>query len=136
MYAIISNVDSYSEFIPYCVESTVTAKDTKTGQPAAATLRVGWKNFDESFESKLTCVTPHTVIAEALNNSVFDTLYSEWTLKPIPAKPNLTKVHLNLVFKFNNPIYNTVSNVFAPTVTELMIRAFTDRAKQLASASM
>lgn len=59
MYSVVSDVASYSSFVPYCLESTITARD-ESRTPTAATLRVGWKDLDESFESQLS-FTPTSV---------------------------------------------------------------------------
>lgn len=56
---MVSDVASYSSFVPYCLESTITARD-ESRTPTAATLRVGWKDLDESFESQLS-FTPTSV---------------------------------------------------------------------------
>lgn len=51
LYQVISDVDSYSSFLPYCLESSIVDRD----QPAVrAVLTIGWQQFVESFESQLT----------------------------------------------------------------------------------
>jgi hypothetical protein len=59
MYSVVSDVSSYALFLPYCLESRITARDG-ADVPKAAILRVGWKEFDETFESKLA-FSPTTV---------------------------------------------------------------------------
>jgi coenzyme Q-binding protein COQ10 len=61
IYAIISDVPSYSSFLPYCQSSTVTrwsAPDSKHQRkwPSEAKIVVGFKGFTEEFTSKIFCV--------------------------------------------------------------------------------
>lgn len=66
IYSIVADVPSYSTFLPYCVSSSVTAwsqPDARTGKrwPAAATLAVGFKGFEERLASKVYCVPERIV---------------------------------------------------------------------------
>ncbi|KAK9358903.1 dehydrase and lipid transport-domain-containing protein [Lipomyces starkeyi] len=130
VYSVISDVDSYCKFVPYCVESTVIHRDSRTNQPIKATLRVGWKAFEESFESQLKCEEPHSVIAQSYKHSLFKLLYTRWRIIP-HADQSLTRVVMDLKFAFANPLYNTVSATFAPTVTKIMIEAFEQRIAEM-----
>ncbi|KAK9471973.1 dehydrase and lipid transport-domain-containing protein [Dipodascopsis tothii] len=129
LYAVVSDIDAYERFIPYCKRSKVTARDG-AGEPAEATLGVGWQSFDESFESRLTCTRPTVVVAEALNRTVFRTLYTRWTLAPA-AGGRHTRVDFELRFWFQNPLYNAAASSFGGAVSELMIAAFEKRAREL-----
>jgi coenzyme Q-binding protein COQ10 len=114
LYTIIADVDSYSSFIPYCVNSTVTgwsAPDANGRRwPSQADLKVGWGGFEEQFTSRLFCV-PGSVV-EALSgeavtelkksdiahyastlsspptaNAIFKCLRTRWTVVPFSPKP-------------------------------------------------
>lgn len=62
LYSVVSNVDEYCTFVPYCTESRITEYNKDTKQPTKAILCVGWQKFEEEFESELTCDAPHTVV--------------------------------------------------------------------------
>ncbi|KAK9475615.1 dehydrase and lipid transport-domain-containing protein [Lipomyces japonicus] len=126
LYKVVSNVNEYHKFIPYCTDSEITARDEKTQQPRKATLKVGWNNFAESFESELTCEEPHLVIAQS-NHTMFEVLFTRWKIRPVGK--NSCRVALDLKFTFSNPLYNLASASFAPTATKLMIEAFEKRAE-------
>lgn len=134
LYNVVADVKSYDQFIPYCQESTITETDAATGRPARAVLQVGWHEFTENFESKLS-YDEHMVVAEAFNNQMFKSLYTRWTVKPLPAHPDRSAVEFELTFCFNSALYNTVSKNFGPTIAKIMIKAFTDRAKALEALS-
>lgn len=125
----------YEEFIPYCQKSVITGTDAATDKPAQAELQVGWNQFTERFESKLTYQGTDTVIAEAFNNQMFKTLYTRWTVKALPGQTDKCAVDFELNFCFNSALYNTVSKNFGPSIAKIMIKAFTDRAKELEKAS-
>jgi coenzyme Q-binding protein COQ10 len=108
LYTLIADVDSYSLFVPYCVESKVTkwSDEDKNGQrwPSEADLKVGWGGYEEKFTSRLFCV-PGSVVealsgdavtdiskadlshhsatfdAPATANAIFQSLSTRWTVK-------------------------------------------------------
>ncbi|KAE9366202.1 hypothetical protein N431DRAFT_386429 [Stipitochalara longipes BDJ] len=114
LYTLIADVDSYSSFVPYCVESTVTkwSEADKNGDrwPSEADLKVGWGGYEEKFTSRLFCV-PGSVVealsgdavtdipkanlshhsatfdAPATANAIFKSLSTRWTVKPFHYKP-------------------------------------------------
>lgn len=134
MYKVVADVESYSEFLPYCLESTITAFDKATNSPSRAVLKVGWQQFEESFESKLQ-YTDSSVIAQAANTQMFNELYTKWTVMPLKGNHDKCVVDFVLRFSFNNALYNTVSNSLGSTITSTMIRAFQKRAEELANSN-
>ncbi|UPK93590.1 hypothetical protein LCI18_004525 [Fusarium solani-melongenae] len=146
LYDLISDVDSYSSFVPYCSKSRVTRwsdPDSETGRryPTLADLHVGWGGFDEVFTSRLRCVPGRSV--EAISgditpggsgpdaSAVFRNLVTRWSVRPIAGPPTpRTEVHLNIDFQFTNPLYGAVSAAVSDKVAALMIEAFEKRARQ------
>ena len=114
IYTLISDVDRYASFIPYCQESRVTrwSEPDIRGKiwPEQADLKVGWGGFEETFTSKLNCV-PDTIVealggdavsavskqqlpnrssrleTPAMPNNIFKWLSTKWTVKPLHHKP-------------------------------------------------
>lgn len=52
-YSVVSDVEKYSSFLPYCSNSVITRRNDQ-GVPELARLQIGWKHLNESYESKLT----------------------------------------------------------------------------------
>ncbi|KAK7203226.1 dehydrase and lipid transport-domain-containing protein [Myxozyma melibiosi] len=140
LYSVVSNVDDYSTFVPYCTSSKITQLDSASGQPSRAMLRVGWQTFEEEFESELTCDEPNSVIAESSKHSLFKILYTRWRIFPVAPTPTTSSTQssptsstsqgrlvLDLKFQFESPLYNAVSAQFAPAVAQIMIEAFEKR---------
>ncbi len=114
LYTLIADVDSYSSFLPYCLDSKVTkwSAPDSNGQrwPAEGVLKVGWGGVTEKFTSRLFCV-PGSVV-EALSgeavttlpksdiahhaetfdvpahaNNIFKSINTRWTVRPFHYKP-------------------------------------------------
>jgi coenzyme Q-binding protein COQ10 len=63
LYPLIADVDSYSQFLPFCTGSTVTRRDN-TNTPTHADLQVGWKGWSETFSSKVSCLKNSAVTVD------------------------------------------------------------------------
>lgn len=63
LYNVVSNVEDYHQFIPFCVHSHVyTNKPVGNGvNVMEAELGVGFKLFEEKYMSKVTCKKPSLV---------------------------------------------------------------------------
>jgi coenzyme Q-binding protein COQ10 len=113
LYSIIADVNSYSTFLPYCLDSKVTkwSLPDPTGKrwPSEGDLKVGWGGFEETFTSRLLCV-PGSIVealggeartnlptsqlshhadtfdAPANANNIFRTISTRWTVKPFSYK--------------------------------------------------
>jgi coenzyme Q-binding protein COQ10 len=114
VYTLIADVDNYSTFVPYCVESKVNkwSEPDSNGKrwPSEADLKVGWGGFEEKFTSRLLCI-PGSVVealggeavttlsksdlshhsatfdAPATANAIFQSISTRWTVKPFHYKP-------------------------------------------------
>ncbi|KAG5358818.1 Coenzyme Q-binding protein COQ10 [Yarrowia sp. E02] len=131
VYGVVSDIQHYSEFVPYCEGSTITKRDQQ-GNPSEASLKVGWNQFNEDFVSCVECVKDKSVLSYAPNHSFFDILYSKWTITPSDSTHNACDLQLDIEFQFKNSLYNMVSSQFAPAVSEIMVDAFTKRAHAVA----
>ena len=114
LYSLIADIDSYSTFLPYCLDSKVTkwSAPDKDGKkwPSEAELKVGWGGFEETFTSRLLCVPglvvealggdavstlsrskvshhSDTLDAPATPNNIFKNITARWAVKPFHYKP-------------------------------------------------
>ncbi|WYZ38937.1 hypothetical protein EsH8_III_000851 [Colletotrichum jinshuiense] len=145
LYDVVSDVDSYSSFVPYCAQSRVTQwtapDDNGRKWPTQADLRVGWGGFEETFTSRLRCVPGESV--EAISGAdvegaspgyggeggaVFKSLVTQWQLRPLTSGTG-TEVDLVIRFQFANPLYSAVSAAVSEKVAGVMIQAFEKRVK-------
>ncbi|KAH6689531.1 polyketide cyclase/dehydrase and lipid transporter [Plectosphaerella plurivora] len=154
LYTLVSDVDAYSKFVPYCSQSRVTrwadpdpSRPDAPRSPIQADLRVGWGGFEETFTSRLRCVPGESVEAlsgaDALDASatreqvkdaggaVFKSLVTKWQIRPVDSASNQTRVDLVIRFQFANPLYAAVSAAVSEKVAGVMIEAFEKRARSI-----
>lgn len=157
LYSIISDVDKYKSFIPYCQESRVTkwSQPDKEGKrwPEQADLKVGWGGIEETYTSKLFCLpgkivealggsaktslskeqlqhhTQAFIDAPATSNAMFKKMATKWEVNDFGE--GRTKVDLDIEFQFSNPLYGALSKAVAPKLAETMIEAFEKRAREV-----
>ncbi|RPB01046.1 hypothetical protein L873DRAFT_1735663, partial [Choiromyces venosus 120613-1] len=131
LFNLVSDINAYQHFLPYCLSSNVTRTCPQTNLPTEATLRVGWGSFDETFASVVAC-SPEagTVEANGDRNELFERLVTRWAVKRGEGEEG-TLVELFLEFGFRNPLYAAVSSAVAPKVAEIMIQAFEKRAGEV-----
>ncbi|TQV99097.1 hypothetical protein V2A60_004590 [Cordyceps javanica] len=145
LYRLVADVDSYSQFVPYCARSRVTQWSVPDHEgrrwPTLADLHVGWGGLNEEFTSRLRCVPGVSVEAVSGDpagtssslgaSTVFKSLVTRWSLRPLTAQPSpATEVNLSIKYEFTNPLYAAVSAAVSDKVASLMIEAFEMRAKE------
>jgi len=157
LYAVVSDVASYSSFLPYCTHSRVLGPltpaptaATPNAQQMEAELTVAFLTFTERYTSLVTCVPCESVRAVASSGTtLFKTLETTWRFQPAPAHPNNampvhsrspsveantvpddigpTLLSLELSFAFANPVHAAVSSTFFGKVSTMMVKAFEER---------
>ncbi|EGW32123.1 uncharacterized protein SPAPADRAFT_61207 [Spathaspora passalidarum NRRL Y-27907] len=126
LYDIVSDVAKYHEFVPFVEESFITERCSRN-TPSRAGLQVGWKDINERFECKLNCVPGELVQATSLELDLFENLETKWKFNEVDGNKNKCKIDFQLVYKFRNPLYDRLSFMFAPQVSDIMIQAFQKR---------
>ncbi|RCK64899.1 Coenzyme Q-binding protein COQ10, mitochondrial [Candida viswanathii] len=129
LYDIVSQVDKYHTFVPFVEESFISSRDPTSHAPTKAGLVVGWKDIVERFECDLTCVLNELVRAKSIQLDLFENLETEWRFNEF--SKGKCKVEFTLLYKFKNPLYDKVSFMFAPQVTQIMIGAFEKQLKKI-----
>ncbi|KAM6495921.1 hypothetical protein JOM56_008627 [Amanita muscaria] len=98
-----------------------------------AELTVGFRSFQESYISKVTCIPFASVRAEAVSETpLFKALSTTWTFQPgatRDSQPDSTLVTLDLVYAFANPLHAAVSGAFFGQISKQTIRAFEERCR-------
>jgi coenzyme Q-binding protein COQ10 len=146
LYEIIASVESYAEFLPFLAASTVTARDSASGFPSQAFLTVGYGPFTEKFTSRVNCDRSKWIVEARSGGGVgddgkpipggdeglFGYLSTKWELVPRPAgqQQQETEVHLEIRFRFQNPMHTAMMSAVEGQVAGVMIEAFERRIKE------
>ncbi|KAK6510886.1 hypothetical protein TWF506_009977 [Arthrobotrys conoides] len=148
LFTLISDINSYSSFVPFCVKSTVTSTTPPPDSfPTTADLRVGWGGYDETFTSKVKCERfdegkGGVVMADASENGIFEVLRATWVVnekdkdvvlnvEKVKKEMEESKVDLEIEYKFANPLYAVMSEAVVPVVAGKIIEAFEGRVEQV-----
>jgi ribosome-associated toxin RatA of RatAB toxin-antitoxin module len=128
MYALITDVEHYPEFLPWCTHATVLSR---TEREIVATLGVKRGPLQAEFTTR-TEMTPPEQIRIHLVRGPFRVFEGEWLLKPIGAEGTAgTRVELMMRFAFANRLSAMVFEpLFEETAAGLM-DAFVARARSL-----
>ncbi|KAG8903073.1 hypothetical protein FRB99_003779 [Tulasnella sp. 403] len=154
LYRLVSDVDSYHRFLPFCKRSRVlsslpSGSDTNVSPYTVdAELTVGFLAFEESYVSKVTC-TPFEKVEAIGSSNLFKTLTTTWRFQPASAtSPHPTKegiatkktdglssdtdsgptlLSINLSYAFANPIHASLASKVFEGVSKQMVEAFERR---------
>jgi ribosome-associated toxin RatA of RatAB toxin-antitoxin module len=127
LYKVVSSVENYKKFVPWCQESNVI---TKTSTGIEAELVVGFGYFKERYISVVELTPPGKVIATSKETSLFEYLRTEWRFSPSNGQPGRCWVTFEVEFKFKSALYNQAADMFLKEVVNKMVKAFEGRCKK------
>lgn len=130
MYALVADVESYSEFLPWCAASRVSERrQTETGEVIDADLVVSFRVFRESFGSRVTLrPEQHTIDVEYLEGP-FRYLNNHWQFRPISETE--CEADFFVDFEFRSRVLQSLIGVVFNEAMRRIVRAFEQRAEAL-----
>lgn len=125
MYELVSDVESYSEFLPGCVGSTVLKKETGLIEAA---LELSKGGITQYFTTRNEMSSGKSINMELLEGP-FKFLHGRWTFKALGDEG--CKVSLDLEFEMSNPLFQMTLGGLFEQMAASMVDAFSERAKQI-----
>jgi coenzyme Q-binding protein COQ10 len=123
MFALVSDIEKYPEFLPWCVACRVTRRE---GEVIWGDLMVGFKVFRETFTSKVTLGPPDRIDVEYVNGP-FRYLNNHWQFNPVDGGRH-TEIDFFIDFEFRSRMLQAVAGAVFNEAVGRMVGAFEQRA--------
>ncbi|GBC05183.1 hypothetical protein RclHR1_06090001 [Rhizophagus clarus] len=133
LYDVVSNIDEYKNYIPYCTNSEVLKTQTinNRNKQLTAVLGVGFNGISETYISEVTCERPGLVRAD-VSDDLFKHLSAIWRIAPHHESPSThCDLSFHLEFEFSSILYSQIANVFFDEINMMIIDAFEKRCYNL-----
>ena len=122
MFALVADVASYPQFLPWCVGSRVRSQ---TETEIIADLTIGFGPFRESFTSRVQLEKPHSVQVK-YEKGPFRYLNNNWVFDP---EPTGCRVRFFVDFEFRSRLLQSAIGVVFNEAVRRMVNAFLKRAR-------
>ena len=126
LFDLVSDIDSYEEFLPWCLASRITEKEKNI---IKGDLIIGFKMFREKFSSEVTLISYNQIDVKFIKGP-FKYLTNRWVFIP-HGEQQKTTIDFFIDFEFKSIILDKIiGNVFNSAVKK-MISAFEKRAEEV-----
>ncbi|MGI9219400.1 MAG: type II toxin-antitoxin system RatA family toxin [Woeseiaceae bacterium] len=122
MYAIVDDIESYPEFLPWCSGTTVHCRDNNEVE---ATLELQRGELRKRFRTRNTN-QPTDSIEMALVDGPFHHLHGKWTFTQLSDEGS--KVELDMSFEFSSNVVDVLFGRFFEEICNSLVDAFRKRA--------
>lgn len=128
MFALVNDVASYPEFLPWCAGAEVVEEDDRT---RVAGLKISFKGIKQRFSTRNLIEEPSAdkpgSIVMMLVDGPFRSLDGRWLFKPLSSES--CKIEFTLRYQFSNMILEkTVGPAFG-RIADSFVDAFVKRAE-------
>jgi coenzyme Q-binding protein COQ10 len=130
MYALIADVESYPEFLPWCAATRIRdRRPSEGGEVVDADLVISFKVFRESFGSRVTLRPGQRRIDVEYLEGPFRYLNNHWEF--IPISESECEVDFFVDFEFRSRILQSVAGAVFHEAMRRIVHAFETRAEAL-----
>ena len=125
LYNLVSDVEKYPEFLPWCLALRVRRREVKT---INADMIIGFKIFREKFTTRVTLNPPRRIDVEYLDGP-FKYLNNHWIFKPID--DGACEIDFYVDFEFKSILLQKAIGAVFNEAVQKMINAFEARAHRI-----
>ncbi len=128
MYLLVTGVQQYPEFLPWCDQARVVSSDD-TGMTAE--VGIAFSGIRQTFTTRNVHLTDRQVRIELVNGP-FSQLDGEWNFLPLgDGAQRACKVELNLSYSFANATLGKLIGPVFDKIASSLVDAFVKRAGQV-----
>ena len=127
MYALVNDIASYDEFLPWCSQSTVLEQ---TETEIKASLEISYGSLNKSFTT-INNLTADSKMEMQLIEGPFKKLHGVWMFTQLG--DDGCKVSLDLEFEFKNKIIDMTMGPVFSQIANTLVDSFSERATKVYS---
>lgn len=122
MYALVADVESYPEFLPWCTGAVVHLRE---GEIVEASIEMEKAGLRKSFRTRNRLI-PNKSISLRLVDGPFRSLTGEWQITGLGEDG--CRVSLEVEFEFESRLMDKLLGPFFEDICNRLVNAFTERA--------
>lgn len=127
MFDLVSDLESYPEFVPNCSAMQVKRDDGAEGDVRYAKMTIQFGPVSQAYTSRvMSSRADHTITAKAVDGP-FAYLDSKWTFEP---EGTGTRIRFDIDFKISNPVIAAVAEPAFAAKQEQIMDAFIEEANR------
>jgi ribosome-associated toxin RatA of RatAB toxin-antitoxin module len=132
MYELVTGVESYPGFLPWCERSEVIERDDGG---MTARLHLVYAGLHHAFTTRNEH-RPHEAVVMKLVDGPFSVLDGTWLFKPIggAGSPPACRIEFDLRYAFSNQAFELVLSPVFDRVANTFVDSFVQRAEQVYGA--
>lgn len=123
MYALVSDIESYGTFLPWCGGARIVAREPDS---VTAAIDIAYHGVNKTFTTRNRLV-PGRAMELQLVDGPFKTLQGDWRFDAL--EDRASKVSLDLKFEFSNPVLGLVADPVFSNIANGLVESFCRRAE-------
>ena len=130
MFDLVADIDSYSEFLPWCNKSTILKQEANDRNTIVeADLEIGYGQFIYTYRSNVVMDNNKNYIKVNHLEGPFNYLENEWRFEHI--SDTASKIIFSIDFELNIKIFDIIMTKFFDKAFQKMVDSFHQRAKDI-----
>lgn len=122
MYSVVSDVQNYEKFLPWCSRSIVRDQKEKF---LRGDLVIGFPPLTESYTSHVTLQRPNYIRADCVDGRLFSLFLTIWKFeKGLKDIPQSCVIDINVAFEFRSMLHSNLAHIFFDQIVKQMEDAF------------